>query len=206
VGSCALAALALVLACAGDAGAQAGGAAELKRLKGELEKDPASQPVRIAYVRALRLSKAAADLKLARKLIDEVMGDEKKRGWGARSLGMQKENGLLLQEEGKYAKAFDLWQRLVKALARHVKASDALRERYFECYFQMIYCHHKDGSSRKANKEREAAALKTAKEIVKFENDWPDFGGGASQKRFTGLLAAEPALKALYDNLKAPKK
>ena len=42
--------------------------------------------------------------------------------------------------------------------------------------------------------------------IVELEKSWEDFGSDASKKRFTELLASEPALKAKYDENRKKKR
>ncbi len=172
------------------------------------EKDPNSKAARLMYIRALRLSKEPANLKEARKLIDEaILPVGKKPGWGARDLVAIKEDGLLLHEEGKYGTAFNVWMPWVKRLATEAPKGGPLREVYFEYYFYMVYSYYKSGAAKPTQKDRDAAVLGAARQINTFEASWPGFGGGASQQRFTDLLAAEPALKAQYEKLKpAPKK
>jgi hypothetical protein len=183
----------------------AAAAQELKELnKGPVnEKDPASKGARLMYIRALRLSKDPANIKEARKLIDEVMQPApKKPGWGARDLSAIKEDGLLMHEEGQYARAFNVWMPLVKRLASEAPKGGAVRESYFEVYFYMVYSYYKNGMARPSQKDRDAVIVNAAKQIHSFEASWPDFGGGASQQRFTEFLAAEPALKAEYEKSK----
>ena len=179
--------------------------AELADKPGD-DKDPAFLGLRLAYIRELRLSKEPANLKKARKLIDEAMGDAKKPGWGRRNLTALKQNGYLLQEEGKYAEAFALWVPLVKELSKKSQEGGPMREAFLETYFNMAHCLLKMGMADPDKARRDQAVAQVARRLVEFEQSWESFGGGASEKRFRGLLAQEAELRQKYEALKKSKK
>ncbi|MBY0230382.1 MAG: hypothetical protein K2W96_13950 [Gemmataceae bacterium] len=176
--------------------------------------DAAWLALRLTYIRELRLSKEPALMKEARKLIDAAMKTElhprTKKPWGQNNLTAIKENGYLLQDEGKYGEAFALWEKILPQLAPHLKrGAGPMRDAFFEVYFNMTYCMLKFGMAKPEKAKRDEAVERTARQIIKLQENHADFGGGESEKRFLDLLAQEAALKAKYDELKkakAPKK
>lgn len=175
--------------------------------------DPKAQPgspeekthrvVKLMLVRELRLSKDPENLKKARAMIDEAMGQPgKNAGWGASDILALKEHGRLLQAENKYTEAFNIWASLTKRLAPQAMKGGAVKEHYLECYYYMIESYLRLALARPDEEERLKYVKQAAQQIVQLERNWEEFGSDASKKRFTELLAAEALLKQQYDALK----
>jgi tetratricopeptide (TPR) repeat protein len=164
--------------------------------------DKAYRAVQLVMIRELRLSKSSASLKKARKAMDAIMGTKARPGWGQKEYMALKEQGELLEAEGKYSEAFPHWGTLVKILAKTAGNSNQAKEYYLESYYHMVASYLKS----RTGKDRDKAAHLTALKMMELEHNWPDFGGGASKKRFDDLLAEEPKLKAEYENLRKKRR
>jgi tetratricopeptide (TPR) repeat protein len=159
--------------------------------------------VRLILARELRLGK---ELDKAEKVLDEIIGTKEKPGWGARDLEALKERGQLLEAQGKYAAAFNLWASLVRQLVKQANTDNAKKEHYLECYYHMTLCLYKHGQAADGPEKKAKAVKEAAQQIVQVERRWDGFGSDASKKRYTDLLNAEPALKAAYEEIKGTGK
>jgi hypothetical protein len=197
--------------CYSNMGKHSKAAEEL--LKVPASRKPDNDPETIAYrkiqlavVRELRLSKSADNVKKARKMFGEIYGTKTKPGWGRQKkspfTGMTlKEQGLLLEAEGEWKDAFAHWSDLVRMLSKITGRDNATKEFYLESYYHMIFCYLKTGKKDPAKTIHNAGV-----QIAGLEQNWEDFGSDASKKRFTELLASEPALKEQYLAAKSKKK
>jgi tetratricopeptide (TPR) repeat protein len=159
--------------------------------------------VRLMLARELRLGK---ELDKAEKVLDEITGSKEKPGWGARDLEALKERGQLLEAQGKYAAAFNLWAALVRQLVKQANTDNAKKEHYLECYYHMTWCLYKHGQGTDSADKKAKAIRDAAQQIVQVERRWEGFGSDASKRRYTDLLNAEPALKAAYEEIKGKGK
>ncbi|HZY85158.1 MAG TPA: hypothetical protein VFE78_10035, partial [Gemmataceae bacterium] len=117
-----------------------------------------------------------------------------------------KERGQLLEAQGKYAPAFNLWASLVRQLVKQAAADNAKKEHYLECYYHMTWCLYKHGQGADTPEKKAKATRDAAQQIVQVERRWEGFGSDASKKRYADLLSAEPALKEAYEQLKGKGK
>jgi hypothetical protein len=184
----------------------------LEKALGQLTTRPGSDEEKLArriqldLCREFRLSKDPDNLKKARAIVDGIMGQPKKPGWGMRDLLALKEQGALLEAEGKYADSFKIWANLTKRLAPEVQKGGGIKENYLECYYHMVYCYTKMGMARSAQSERDKFLQTAALQIVQLETNWEEFGSEASKKRFSELLSQESALREAYEAVKKKKK
>jgi tetratricopeptide (TPR) repeat protein len=156
---------------------------------------------RLMLVRELRLNK---DVKKAKTLLEEIMGDKAKPGWGAKNVDVLIERVLIHEAEEEYFQGAKLADSLVKQLHQPAQKDNHLKEKYLECYYHVTYCfvNHAKGMTDKAKAEK--TIKDAAEQIVKLEQGI-GFGNDASAKRFQDLLAKEPALKEQYEKLKGGK-
>jgi tetratricopeptide (TPR) repeat protein len=154
--------------------------------------------VRIMYVRELRLDK---QIEPANKELKNILGTDKEPGWGAKNMDAQKERIFLLEEEGKYGAAAVQWDALIKAIQKNFNAP-GMKEQYLECYYHLTNAQYKNGVNNPDPAKKTAIIKQAAGFITNLESKMPDFGGEASQKRFTDLLEKEPMLKEQYELLK----
>src|SRR5262249_35209472 len=73
------------------------------------DEDRLHKAIQLALVRELRLSGTSDNLKKARSIINGIVGNAKKPGWGLRDPGALMEDGHLLGAEGKWSESFALW-------------------------------------------------------------------------------------------------
>lgn len=187
-------------------------AAELAKVTEPKEAKPGSEEekqyrrVQIDLSREWRLTKEADNLKKARQLMDGILGTVKKPGWGRRDVLALKEQGNLLEAEGKYKEAFEQWSDLTRRLAKDAQKGGPVKENYLEAYYHMISSYLKLGMAKAGQKERDEYVKTAALQIAGLEKSWEEFGSEASKKRFTELLTREPALRAQYEMVKKKKK
>jgi hypothetical protein len=175
----------------------------LKDAKPGTEEDRMRRGVQVLLVREYRQTKDEDDLKKATAVMDEVMGTEKRPGWGRRNLDALKESGKLLEARRKYAEAFKtVWSPLVKQLARRAQDNRVMKEHYLECYFHMILSYYKYGQSLPSPAKRKEYARGAARRIAELDRNWEDFGSEASKRRFEELFSQESELKREYEALK----
>jgi hypothetical protein len=195
--------------CYSSMGEHAKAASELAKIpdpraKPNTDEDRMYKGVQLLHMRELRLSGTKENIKKARELMDKIRGD-KKPGWGRTVAPALIEHGLLLEAEEKWAEAFPVWADLVKRLAKDVQKGGPVRDWFLESSFHTISCGLKIAQSKRTGTERDNEIRRVAQQIVTFERSWEDFGSEASKKRFTELLAAEPALRQQYEALKKKK-
>jgi hypothetical protein len=162
--------------------------------------------VQLTLIRELRMSGTADNLKKARKVMDSILGTPAKPLWGRREGGAMKEQGFLLEAEQKYSEGFNHWAPMVKSLAKTTGRGVREKEFYLEAYFHMVFCYVKLGMAKPGKVDRDKALRQAALRIVELERSWDDFGSDTSKKRFTDLLAAEPALKEQYTDARKKKR
>jgi hypothetical protein len=145
------------------------------------------------------------DTDKASKLLDEIIKPKDgKPGWGAKNLEVQKLRVRLLEEQGKYAAAFNLSDKFVTQLVKYLN-DNKLKEHYFEFYYHLVYCLLKHGQGQDdANKKAEFIRM-AALRMITLEKRQNGFGSDESKKRFEELLAKEPELREQYNTLKGGK-
>lgn len=161
--------------------------------------------VQLDLIRELRLTRDVDNLKKAREMMAGILGEPKKPGWGRRDLLALKEQGSLLEAEERHKEAFEQWSDLTRRLARDAPKGGAVKEHYLECYYHMIVNYLKMGLAKPAQQERDKYLKTAALQIAGLEKAWEDFGSEASKRRFTELLAQEPALREQYEAVRKKK-
>jgi hypothetical protein len=86
-----------------------------------------------------------------------------------------------------------------------VQKGGPVKDWFLESSFHTISCGLKIAQGKQTTTERDTEIRRVAQQLVNFERSWEDFGSEASKKRFTELLAAEPALREQYELLKKKK-
>jgi hypothetical protein len=157
----------------------------------------------LMYARELRLAK---DLEKAREVVSEILGTAKNPGWGARNVDALLEDVSLMEDEGKYDKAALKANDIVRRLLPNVTRDNALKEKYFEAYYHVVYAFLKYGQGQSDAAQKEKTLRRAAAQAVELDKKWPNFGGDASAKRFNDLLSKEPDFKEIVDRLKANDK
>jgi tetratricopeptide (TPR) repeat protein len=167
--------------------------------------------IQLAIVRELRLSKKPDAVKKAREMLDVIQGTKAKPGWGMKkgpdgrsspfAAATMKEQGMMLEAEEKWKESFAHWSLLVRILVKQAGKDNNSKEFYLESYYHMVYSFLKSPSKDHDKSIRQAGA-----QIAQLEHSWEDFGSDSSKKRFTELLASDPALKAQYEAAKNKKK
>jgi hypothetical protein len=164
---------------------------------------PAEKGAQLLYARELRLAK---DLEKARQALAELLGTPKSPGWGARNVDVLLEDVSLMEDEGKYDKAALKANDIVRRLLPNVTHDNALKEKYFEAYYHVVYAFVKHGQGQSNPAMKEKALRQAAFQAIELDKKWPNYGGDASAKRFNDLLSAEPEFKAVVERLKASDK
>jgi hypothetical protein len=155
---------------------------------------------RILLIRDLRLNQEVAK---ANSLLNEIMGPQDRREWGAKNVDVLLEKVHLLEEAKAYDQAAALANNLVKQLQPRADNDNVMKERYLEFYYHVAYCFVKHGQGLSDRAKAAQHVRDAAVQIVELEKKWAGFGSDASAKRFQELLEQEPELKAQYDKLKA---
>jgi hypothetical protein len=157
----------------------------------------------LLYARELRLAK---DLEKARQVVNGILGTAATPGWGARNVAALLEDVSLIEDEGNYDKAALKANDIVRRLLPSVTRDNALKEKYFEAYYHVVYSFVKYGQGQADSTLREKSLRRAAIQAVELEKKWPDFGGDVSAKRFNDLMSKEADFKEIVDRLKANEK
>lgn len=157
----------------------------------------------ILYARELRLAK---DLEKARQMMSEILGTPKSPAWGARNVDALLEDVSLMEDEGKYDRAALKANDIVRRLLPNVTRDNALKEKYFEAYYHVVFAFVKHGQGLSDPSQKEKALRQAAFQAIELDKKWPNYGGDASAKRFNDLLSAEPEFKQVVERLKANDK
>ncbi len=164
---------------------------------------PEEKGTQLLYARELRLGK---ELAKAGKVLADIVGTPKAPGWGARNVDALLEEVALLEDQGHYnraaLKANDVVRRLLPAVTR----DNALKEKYFEAYYHVVFALVEQGKGLKDRAQREKALRQAAVQTVELTKKWPDYGGDASARRFSDLLNKESDFKAAVERVKAGNK
>jgi tetratricopeptide (TPR) repeat protein len=160
---------------------------------------PAEKGAQLLYARELRLAK---EPEKARPVVNEILGTPSAPGWGTRNVEALLEDVALTEDEGKYDKAALKANDIVRRLLPSVTRDNALKEKYLEAYYHVVYCLVKDGQARTDPALKQKALQRAAGQTLELNKKWPNFGGGASSRRFTDLLDREPDFKQTVERLK----
>jgi hypothetical protein len=157
----------------------------------------------LLYVRELRLN---LELEKARRVLSDILGTANAPGWGARNVDALLEDVALMEEEHQYDKAAVKANDIVRRLLPQVTRDNAMKDKFLEAYFHVVYCFVKYGQGLTDPARREKELRRAAAQTVELDKKWPNYGGDASAKRFNELFRKEPDFKQLVDQLKASDK
>ncbi len=147
------------------------------------------EAILLALVRERRLN---GDVDVARKLMDAILGDQKKPGWGRKEIPALLENVEVLAAQGDNKTAAERANGLAQALLPNIETNPRLKEIYLQCYYltvENVYLQAvklKDKAPDKyAEGVKTAASLAAdlAKNQLGFVND-------ATRTRFRDLMDA----------------
>jgi hypothetical protein len=169
----------------------------------EREANPAERGAQLLYARELRLD---SELEKARQVLDSIIGTKTAPGWGARNAEVLLEDVSLLEDERKYEQAALKANDVVRRLLPSVNKDNALKEKYFEAYYHVVYSFVKYGQTLTDPAMRDKALKRAAAQTVELEQKWPNFGGDASSRRFNDLLTKEADFKGIVEELRAKNK
>jgi hypothetical protein len=164
---------------------------------------PAEKGAQLLYARELRLAK---NVEKAREVVNDMLGTAKAPGWGARNIEVLLEDVSLMEDEGKYDKAALKANDIVRKLLPNVTRDNALKEKYFEAYYHVVYSFVKYGENLTDAGQKDKALRRAAVQALELDKKWPNYGGDTSAKRFNELLSKDAAFKEIVDRLKANDK
>jgi hypothetical protein len=134
----------------------------------------------------------------ARKLMNEMMGDAKKPGWGRKELPVLIENIELLGAEGDNKSAAEIANGLAQKLLPKIDTDPRLKEDYVQCCFLTVENVYRQAAKvKEKTPDKYAMGVKTAAGLaVELARKQNGFVSDASRLRFRDLMDAEPDLKA----------
>jgi hypothetical protein len=146
---------------------------------------------------------AAAD-----KLIDQMIGTPKDKGWGFDSLEVRREKIFVLEDREKFRDALSAWQAMQKPFLNMLKPNPEndrevrIREIVYEIRFYENRLFLKSYQKLPKAETRNERIKQLAENIVKLEKDKdiPDFGGPAVKKLYREWLQDEDQLREAYKN------
>jgi outer membrane protein assembly factor BamD (BamD/ComL family) len=157
----------------------------------------------LLYARELRLN---LELEKARRVLSDILGTANAPGWGARSVDALLEDVALMEEEHQYDKAAVKANDIVRRLLPQVTRDNAMKDKFLEAYFHVVYSFVKHGQSLNDPARRDKELRRAAAQAAELDRKWPNYGGDASAKRFNDFFRKEPGFKQLVDQLKASEK
>ena len=93
------------------------------------------EAIRLALVRERRLN---GEVDVARKLMDGILGDPKKPGWGRKEIPALLENVEVLAAQGDNKTAAERANGLAQALLPNIETNPRLKEIYLQCYYLTV--------------------------------------------------------------------
>ncbi|HLW64109.1 MAG TPA: tetratricopeptide repeat protein [Gemmataceae bacterium] len=153
-----------------------------------------------------KIKVAYAKLDEAKKLVDEIVGDQKVKGWAYQSMEVRREYIFILEDKKLYRDAMSAWQQMQAPFAKELpeKAKNEKEERirtaYFEIKFYQIRLVYKSKLGITKDDVRAQEIRKVADQIVKIERDplTLDMGGDYVKKLFQELIDTEEPLRTAY--------
>jgi hypothetical protein len=164
---------------------------------------PNEKGAQLLYARELRLD---SNLEKARLVLDSIIGNKSAPGWGARNAEVLLEDVALLEDEKKYEQAALKANEIVRKLLPSVQKDNALKEKYFEAYYHVVFSFVKYGQGQSDPAVKDKALKRAAAQTVDLDQKWPNYGGDASSRRFNELLSREADFKVMVEQLKAKNK
>jgi hypothetical protein len=169
-----------------------------KREQEDKRKEGYYRHVRLLYVRELRLDKqfdkAGAEMKV-------ILND-----WGKNNLDAWKEQIFILEDQGKFAAAGNLCNKVMREKLRpYLNKDNRLTDQYYECYYHLVYCHYHLGMKQTDAEKKRENIERAAKLILELERKKVNLSDYV-KKMFDDLLSKERVLKKYYDEQKKPQK
>ena len=155
------------------------------------------QTVRLQLVRERRMNGEAAE---ARKVLDEILGDAKKPGWGRKEIPALIENIEVVAAGEDYKSAAELANGLAQKLLPNIETNPRLKEIYLQLEYMVVENVYRQAVKVKAtNPNRSAELVKTAANLtVELARKQLGFVTDATRDRFRDLMDAEPDLKTAF--------
>lgn len=193
---------------------------EVAKAKHDKERNDHDNAVRsanfaqLARARALRhqgrletdKSVAAQHFAAADKLVDQMIGTAKDKGWGYDNLEVRREKIFILEDSDRYRDALAAWQAMQKPFIAQLKPNpsndreEKIREVVYEIRFYQNRLFLKS-YQKIAKPEAKADRIRVlAENIVKLERDKdiPNFGGMPVKKLYREWLENEEQLREAY--------
>jgi hypothetical protein len=142
----------------------------------------------------------------AKKLVDEMVGDQKAQGWAYHSMEVRREYIFIMEDKKLYRDAMAAWTQMQGPFAKELpeKAKNEKEERirtaYFEIKFYQIRLVYKSKLGIAKDDVRATELRKVADQIVKIERDplTLDMGGAYVKRLFQELMDTEEPLRIAY--------
>jgi hypothetical protein len=155
----------------------------------------------------------AENLKRASKLLTHLLNHPNARG----QMQAEKERIHVFEEMGLYGACINQWTKFMNnpALKKRLSDDQSSKETYFDAYYHYVYCFYKLSQEPKyINSGKGKLYLRRAADyIIRLEEtkdptnpSQPGEGWQIVGQRFRELIQAEPALRQIYDELKAKMK
>jgi len=94
-------------------------------------------------------------------------------------------------------------ERAVRRLLPAITRDNGLKERYFEAYYHVVYSFVKHGSKPVRSRPQGQGTAARRRASAGTRQEWTNYGGDASAKRFNDLLSREPQFKEMVDRLRS---
>src|SRR5262249_39799531 len=153
-----------------------------------------------------KIKTAYAKFDEAKKLVDEMVGDQKSPGWAYHSMEVRREYIFLLEDRKLYRDAMAAWTQMQKPFGDRLvpkpanEKEEKNRTAYFEIRFYQIRLVYKSKLEIQKEETKGQEIAKVAVSIVKMENDplTLDMGGADVKKLFQELIDTEEPLRKAY--------
>jgi hypothetical protein len=149
--------------------------------------------VRMLYLKELRLSRQYGK---AREEIKKILGT-----WGSKNVDVLGELVQILEDEEKFGVAARQWNELMLKLRPQIEKNAKLRDKYFDCYYHMVYCFYKNAMRLTDQGKKQEYVRKAAGFINTLKKRQPDMGSDVLKKKYDDLLQKEDYLKQQLNEL-----
>jgi hypothetical protein len=156
--------------------------------------------MQVLYGAALRKNKQIPE---AKKVLEKVLSSPD----GAGKLVAEKEMNIILEDQGLYGTAIKRWGEFMSnpTLKKQVTQYEEAKKVYFEAYYHYAYCWYKysQGPKVKGTDKEKKFLQRSAEYMLRLEKSKNGEGWRLVGPQFEELLRQEPALNAVYQELKS---
>ena len=147
------------------------------------------ESIRLALVRERRLN---GEADMARKLMDEILGDAKKPGWGRKEIPALLENVEVLAAQGDNKAAAERANGLAQQLLPNIETNPRIKEIYLQCNYLTVENVYRQAVKLKDKAPAKyAEGLKTAASLAAdLAKNQLGFVNDATRDRFRDLMDA----------------